>query len=99
MRLITRGAHPQALTERGLRVRSVTGDFQVRQLHPGDRAIGIVAIPLPPGMPWHTSKRPSRAQRQARRVTMRDRRPSSSMNVAADPGGSGAAMSCARGRS
>ena len=30
MRLIARGAHLHALTERGLRVRSVKGDFQVQ---------------------------------------------------------------------
>ena len=30
MRLIARSAHLQALTERGLRVRTVKGDFQVQ---------------------------------------------------------------------
>ena len=30
MRFIARGAHRQALTERGLRVRTVNGDFQVQ---------------------------------------------------------------------
>jgi prephenate dehydrogenase len=50
---IARGAHLQVLTERALRVRSVTADFQVRQRQPVHRAASIVTILLPPGMPWH----------------------------------------------
>jgi hypothetical protein len=53
VRLITRSAHPQGLTERGPRMHSITADFQARQRQPGDRPASIVTTLLPPGMPWH----------------------------------------------